>query len=188
LADHDRLTIRLSRSLPVKTLIATTAALMALAGPVLAQTPPQDAVRNLNTGVSAGTLPNSFDAPVAAPVRAAPAPMPADVEAAQSAPSSPAVIAATEVALKATIAAGQSGTLNYAEMTDDLATQVRPRAATLTPIIQGFGALKSVEHRGRENGAELFLVTFDKAVTQWIVGLNAQNKIAVLLFRPAPAA
>lgn len=171
----------------MKTLIVTTAALVALAGPALAQSPSQDAARNLNTGVSAGTLPNTFDAPATAPVRAAPAAVAAPVDAAQSAPSSPEVVAAAEAALKATIAAGQSGTLNYADMTDDLATQVRPRAATLTPIIQGFGALKSVEHRGRENGAELFLVTFDKAVTQWIVGLNAQNKIAVLLFRPAPA-
>ncbi|MBB5744789.1 hypothetical protein [Brevundimonas variabilis] len=171
----------------MKTLIATTAALMALAGPVLAQTPPQGTARNLNTGVSAGTLPNTFDAPAASTVRVAPAPVAPAVEAAQSAPSSPAVVAATETALKATIAAGQSGTLNYADMTEDLATQVRPRSATLTPIIQGFGALKSVEHRGRENGAELFLVTFDKAVTQWIVGLNPEGKITVLLFRPAPA-
>lgn len=170
----------------MKTLIATTAAMMAFAGSALAQTPSPAPVRNLNTGVSAGTLPNTFDAP-AAPARAVPAPVAAPVAAAQSAPSSPAVVAATETALKATIAAGQSGTLNYADMTNDLATQVRPRASTLTPIIQGFGALKSVEHRGRENGAELFLVTFDKAVTQWIVGLDAQNKIAVLLFRPAPA-
>ena len=169
----------------MKTLIATTAVLMALAGPVLAQTPSQEIVRNLNTGVSAGTLPNTFDAP-AAPVRAAPAPVSAPVEAGRSAPSSPEAVAATETALKASIAAGQSGTLNYADMTDDLANQVRPRAATLTPIIQSFGGLKSVEHRGRENGAELFLVTFDNAVTQWIVGLNAQGKIAVLLFRPAP--
>lgn len=171
----------------MKTLIATTAVLIALAGPVLAQTPSQGTTRNLNTGVSAGTLPNTFDAPAPAPMRAAPIPDAAPVEAAQSAPTSPAVIAATETALKATIAAGQSGTLNYADMTDDLATQVRPRAATLTPIIQSFGSLKSVEHRGRENGAELFLVTFDNAVTQWIVGLNAEGKIAVLLFRPAPA-
>lgn len=167
----------------MKTLLASTAVLLCLAGPVLAQTPGPVPVRNLNSSVSAGSLPNTFDAPVAAP-----APLPAPVDAAQSAPSSPEIVAATETALKATIAAGQSGTLNYGDMTEDLATQVRPRAATLTPIIQGFGALKSVEHRGRENGAELFLVTFDKAVTQWIVGLNAEDKIAVLLFRPAPAA
>ena len=170
----------------MKKIIATTAVLMALAGPVLAQTPSQEAVRNLNTGVSAGTLPNTFDAP-AAPVRAAPAPVAAPVEAAQSAPSSPEVVAAAEAALKASIAAGQSGTLNYDDMTDDLATQVRPRAATLTPIIQGFGALKSVEHQGRQNGAERFLVTFANAVTQWNISLNAEGKITVLLFRPAPA-
>ncbi len=170
----------------MKILLATTTVALLLAAPALAQTAAPAPVRNLNSGVSAGTLPNTFDGPAAAPVRAAP--LPAPVDAAQSAPSSPEVVAATEAALKTTIAAGQSGALNYADMTDDLATQVRPRGATLTPIIQGFGALKSVEHKGRENGAELFLVTFDKAVTQWIVGLNPQNKIAVLLFRPAPAA
>lgn len=172
----------------MKIILLSTAAALLTAAPALAQTATPAAVRNLNSGVSAGTLPNTFDGPAAAAVRAVAAPLPAPVDAAQSAPSSPEVVAATETALKTTIAAGQSGTLNYADMTDDLATQVRPRGATLTPIIQGFGALKSVEHKGRENGAELFLVTFDKAVTQWIVGLNPQNKIAVLLFRPAPAA
>jgi len=131
----------------MKTFLVSTAAILLMATPVLAQTAPQTPSRSLNGGVSAGTLPNTFDGPAAAPVRSAP--LPAPVDAAQSAPSSPEVVEATETALKATIAAGQSGTLNYADMTEDLVGQVRPRAATLTPIIQGFGALKSVEHKGR---------------------------------------
>ena len=131
---------------------------------------------------AAATLPNAFDQPTAAPV-AAPAPTPARAPAAN-----PEDIAAAETALKATIAAAQSGTLNYDDMSPDLAGKVREQAAAVTPLIQGFGALQSVEHRGRENGAELFLVTFEKQATQWIVALGEDGKIVALLFRPAPAA
>lgn len=180
----------------MKTLFAAVAcSALLLPGLALAQTPSASgqsvsATRNLNgatgnTGVAAATLPDSFAPPAArAPARPAPATAPV----VQSEPSSPEVIAATEAALTATIAAAQSGTMNYDDMTPGLAEQVRSRSATLTPIIQGFGAMKSVEHRGRENGAELFLVTFENAVTQWIVGLGPEDKIAALLFRPAPEA
>ena len=34
-------------------------------------------------------------------------------------------------------------------------------------------------------GADLFRVTFDNQVTEWLIGFDAEDKIALLLFRPA---
>lgn len=175
-----------------------TALIAALAltvpGLALAQTAPQNRPAPTGSGISAGTLPNTMDAPAAAAqaTRSAARPAPAATQSAVSTPAEPAEastpdqIAAAETALKAVIAAAQSGTMNYDDMTDSLAEQVRAQEATVTPILQGFGALQDVEHRGQENGAELFLVTFAEEVTQWIVGLDPEGKIAILLFRPAP--
>lgn len=173
----------------MKTLFAVAALALALPGSAPAQSAGQPQGRPVSdtrdAGVAAGTLPNSFDAPAATPARPDRA---APVQDPPSEPSSPEVVAAAETALKATVVAAQNGTLNYDDMTPDLAEQVREQAAAMTPLIQGFGRLQTVEHRGRENGAELFLVTFENRITQWIVGMGPDDKIAALLFRPAPEA
>lgn len=155
----------------MKTVLAAALVSLVLPGAALAQSQ------------AAATLPNAFDQPAVA--RAAP-PRPAPAPAAVTA-SDPAVAAAVEVMLKTTIAAMQAGAPNYDDMTPDLAAKVRGQAAAITPLIQGFGALQSVTHVGRENGAELFMVTFDKQATQWILGQAEDGKITALLFRPAPA-
>ncbi len=136
---------------------------------------------------AAGTLPNTFDRPAQshAPVQNPPLAAP---EAGPASPSDPARVAAAETALKATIAAMQAGTPNYDAMTPDLAAKVREQAATVTPLIQGFGTLNGLSHVGTQNGAELFLVMFANAPTQWIINLTPEGKINALLFRPAPAA
>jgi len=155
--------------------LATTALILALAPlAAQAQTASPTAPR---PGVAAATLPNTMDAPAARATTPATAPAPTQ--------SSPQAVAAAEAALRKTIAAAQAGSLNYADMTDNLAAQVRAQATRITPVIQGFGAVQTVEHRGRENNAELFLVTFANARTQWILGQNPQGKISVLLFRAA---
>ncbi|QTC90483.1 hypothetical protein [Brevundimonas goettingensis] len=160
----------------------TKTTLTALAALVAALAIPAGAsAQNLG---AAGTLPNTFDQPAAA--RSAP-PVAAP-QAAPAAPSSPAEIAAAETALKATIAAMQAGTPNYDAMTPDLAAKVRAQATTVTPLIQGFGALNGLQHVGTQEGAELFLVMFANAPTQWIINLTPEGKINALLFRPAPAA
>jgi Tfp pilus assembly protein PilW len=163
-----------------KTLLAGAAALAAvLILPAVAS------AQNLG---AAATLPNTFDRPASQaaptpPVAAATVPSGATVT-----PSDPAKVAAAETALKATIAAMQAGTPNYDAMTPDLAAKVREQAATVTPLIHGFGALNGLSHVGTQNGAELFLVMFANAPTQWIIGLTPEGKINALLFRPAPAA
>lgn len=133
-----------------------------------------------STGAAA-TLPNTFDRPA----QTAPAPAPV---APTVTPSDPAKVAAAETALKTTIAAMQSGTPNYGDMTPDLASKVREQAATVGPLVKGFGELLGVTHVATQSGAELFLVMFANAPTQWIIGQDAQGKITALLFRPAPAA
>jgi len=152
--------------------------LAALALPVaaLAQTAPAP----LPSGAAA-TLPNTFDAPARPAPSAAPAPV-----VAATLPSDPVKVAAVEAILRTTIAAMQSGTPNYGDMTDDLAGKVREQAAAITPIFQQVGPLQTIAHVGTQDGAELFLVVFANAPTQWIIAQNPEGKITALLFRPAP--
>lgn len=155
----------------MKTLIA---ALVLIATPVAAQTasqPGQD-----REGAAAATLPNTFDRPGGAPALAAPL-----------APAAPAPdVARSEEALRAVIADLQSGEIDYAAFTDSVADAMRRQEAAVRPLIAGFGALQGVEFVGQENGADLFAVGFENAATQWIIGFDAGDRIAVLLFRPAP--
>jgi hypothetical protein len=67
----------------------------------------------------------------------------------------------------------------------DLAEQIRAQSGQVAPLIQQFGALKSIEHRGQQSGADLFRVVFDKQATDWVIAFNAEDQIAALLFRPA---
>jgi hypothetical protein len=94
-------------------------------------------------------------------------------------------IARAETALRVQIAGLQAGTPAYDAMTPGLAEAVRPQAAQVVQIINSLGALQAIRHVGVENGAELFLVTFAAAPTQWIVGLDEEGHVGALLFRPA---
>jgi hypothetical protein len=123
---------------------------------------------------AAATLPNSFDD--AAPARVA-APT----------PQAPDVIRA-ETALRALIASIQANEVDYAVFSDDLAPRIRQQQSRIAPVIQGFGALQTVAYIGDESGAALFAVGFANARTQWLIGFDPDDRIAALLFRPAPAA
>ncbi|MDP3404018.1 MAG: hypothetical protein Q8S03_04955 [Brevundimonas sp.] len=156
------------------------AALSVLAiGPALAQSVPPAQTRALApSGGAAGTLPNTFDGPVAppvAPVRpAAPAPQVTDAEMA-------------EAALRAIIGQMQSGALDPDLFTPDLGPRLQGQMATFGPLVQSFGALRSIEaEETAGDGPGQYRVTFDKAVTQWLVGLEEGGLVAALLFRPAP--
>ncbi|MGH7021482.1 MAG: hypothetical protein ACREEY_16500 [Brevundimonas sp.] len=123
------------------------------------------------TGGAAATLPNAFGEPAPAPA-AAPA---------AEAPD----IARSEQALRAAIASFQSGNVDYTVFSDDLAVQIREQAATVSPLVQQFGALKTISHVGQQDGADLFRVVFEKQATDWVIAFNDENQIAALLFRPA---
>lgn len=161
--------------------------LVALAAPVLAQTatpvpPPQ--TRSLAPAASsapaaAATLPNSFDSPV---TRTAPRPAPVAL------PSAGQVTEAdvAEGLLRAVIADLAAGRIEPDLFTPDLAGRLTPQLPQLRSVVQGFGALGPIAPQGVVNGANQFLVTFDDAETQWVIGLNEDGRISALLFRPAP--
>lgn len=145
---------------------------LALATPVMAQTVPTGQSRALAPGGSAAaTLPNSFDIPV----RNAPAPAPPPPE-----------VAVAEAALRVVIEQLRAGTLDPTLYTRDLATRLTGQLPTIRPLLEGYGAIQSVEAQGTRDGAGQFLVIFDEAATQWRIGLNDEGLIAALLFRPAP--
>lgn len=128
---------------------------------------------------AAATLPNAFGAPAAAApaTRAAP-PAPVSAEAPD--------IARAEQALRAVIASLQSRNIDYSVFSPNLAEQIRSRAAEFAPRIQQLGAVRAVEHRGQQDGADLFRVVFEKQATDWVIGFDDEDQIAALLYRPAP--
>jgi hypothetical protein len=146
-----------------------------LALPVAAQTTAAPAP----TGAAAATLPDAFGESPAAPARR-PAPTPAPAPTAL-APD----IARSETALRAAIASLTSDPIDYSAFSEDLATQIRGKANEITPLIRQFGPLKSVEHRGQQDGADLFRVMFENQATDWVIAFNDEDQIAALLFRPA---
>jgi hypothetical protein len=130
---------------------------------------------------AAGAVPNGFDRPAqAAAPQARPAAAPATASAAQ-APD----IARSEEALRAVIASAQGTGFDYSDFTTGLGTQIRQQDAQVVPLIKGFGAVKTVEYVKQEGEAQMFKVTFDNQVTEWLIGFDAEDKIAALLFRPA---
>lgn len=161
-------------------------ALTALAAPALAQ--PAPAAQSLgqtrglapsNSGAAA-TLPNTFDSPAAS----RPAPAPA-LPPAPGTPTAEAQVA--EEALRAIIGQIQAGDLDESLFTPTLAARLNGEMATFTPMIQGYGALQTIEAQGAQGGQGQFLVIFDEAATQWRIGLDEEGLIAALLFREAPA-
>ncbi|MFN3558527.1 MAG: hypothetical protein ACK4UQ_04490 [Brevundimonas sp.] len=133
--------------------------------------------------VAAASVPNTFDRPAAqtatpdtTPRRPGPAAVPA-----ATAPAN----AQSEEVLRTVIADAQAGALNYTLMEAGLATRMREQEAQLLPLIRGFGAVQAVDFVGSREGADLFVVTFASAATQWLIGFDDAGKIDALLFRPA---
>ena len=166
--------------------IKTTAlvlALTAMAGAGAGSAAAQTATQNLNQGQTrslapssgaAATLPNTFDNP------ATPATPPADPR--------PQVSNAemAESALRAVIEQLQAGDIQEAMFTPDLSQRINSQMSTFSTLIQGFGDLQTIEPSGVNDGVAQYLVTFDNAATQWLIGLEDGGLIAALLFRPAP--
>ena len=130
---------------------------------------------------AAGAVPNSFDNPAAAQAQTPARPAAPAVAPASSAPD----IARSQDALRSVIAAGQDDGFDYSVFTDNLAAQIRQQSAQVGPLLKSFGEVKTIEYQRQEGPAELFKVTFDNQVTEWLIGFDADNKIAALLFRPA---
>ncbi|MBN8528728.1 MAG: hypothetical protein J0M36_05795 [Caulobacterales bacterium] len=184
----------------MKTLIAVLGLTLA-ATPALAQSSDPTPPAPRPTSAAAGAIPNTFDGPHAAatlpnafdrpspPIGDHVRTAPPDVTAAMPAPAAEVGpdVKRAEDALRAVVAGVQGDTLNYAMFSEDLGNRIRGQAATIGPLIKGFGGLTDVVYVGQEQGAELFALDFANARTQWIIGFNAEDEIALLLFRPAPA-
>lgn len=167
----------------MKTPILTAAVLGAtlLAVPALAQQRP--ATPPPSGGTAAATLPDAF---ADTPTPAAPAPRAAVPAAPTAAPTAQAPdIARSEEALRAVIAAVQTGRIDYSAFSPDLAEKIRAQSPQMTPLIQQFGPVKTVRHKGQQGGADMFRVEFEHQATDWVIGFNDEDQIAALLFRPA---
>ncbi len=163
----------------IKTLAATLL-VAALAGPVLAQTTP--ATPSLNQSRSfapssgaAATLPNTFDAPVAA----TPAPAPAAAPAVSNTQMA-------EETLRAVIEQFRAADIDERLFTTGVATRLNGQLADYSRRIRDYGAVQTIEAQGAADDAGQFLVTFENAVTQWQVGLDDTGLIAAVRFREAP--
>ncbi|GLK49458.1 hypothetical protein GCM10017620_24310 [Brevundimonas intermedia] len=148
----------------IKTVLA--AALFAAPVPALAQ-------------AAAGSVPNAFDA--------APAPAPAPVQAPAPTAAQAPDIARAEAALRGVIAAVQGAGFDYSVFTPDLATRMRQLSPEISPLIKSFGAVRTVEFQKAEGDAQLFRVTFDNQVTEWMILFDPEDRIAGLRFRPVEA-
>ena len=144
------------------------------------------------SGAAAGAVPNSFDAPAQthgqtqAQTRGQAQGQTQTVRPGSAASDAQAPdVARSQEALRGVIAAAQGAGFDYSVFTPDLASKIRQQAAQVTPLIKSFGALKSVDYQRQEGEAQLFKVTFDNQVTEWMIGFDAEDKIAALLFRPA---
>ena len=131
------------------------------------------------SGTAAASLPNAFDGTR----RSAPPVAVQETPAAEA----PDVTRARET-LEAVIADAQDGSLDFSAFTEDMTTRLRPVEGDLTGAIQSFGALETIAYVGRQNGADMFEVRFDGILTQWVIGFDADDRIAILLFREAPPA
>ena len=156
------------------TLSALGAALLVAPMPALAQS------------AAAASVPNAFDRPAQTqnPTQAAPA-RPASAAAAAATPAAAPDIARSEEALRGVIADIQGGGFDYSDFTPNLAAQIRQQAEQVGSLIKSFGAVKTVEYERQEGEAQMFKVTFDNQATEWLIGFDADDKIAALLFRPA---
>ena len=137
---------------------------------------------------AAASVPNAFDRPAqtqsqpqVAPARPAQAAPPATSATSAAAPD----IARAEEALRGVIADVQGAGFDYSDFTPNLAAQIRQQAEQVSSLIKSFGAVKTVEYERQEGEAQKFKVTFDNQATEWVIGFDADDKIAALLFRPA---
>ncbi|MDO9607787.1 MAG: hypothetical protein Q7J26_04635 [Brevundimonas sp.] len=159
------------KSTLIKTVLTTTVMGAAL---LLA---PLSASAQSGGAASAGAVPNSFDGPAQAGPQTPP-----------TAPTAPAVqapdVARSQEALSDVIAAVQGAGFDYSVFTADLAARMRQLSPEITPLIKSFGAVRSVDFMAAEGEAQLFRVTFDNKVTEWMILFDPEDKIAGLRFRP----
>jgi len=161
-------------TLSVRNALSLAAAVALVAGPGLAQTKPATPAPT-----AAAVLPNAFDAPApAAQARPAPAAAPAQAPAGDA--------QAAEAALRAVIEQFAAGDITEALYTPGVATRLNASLAEYSRLVRSFGAVESVEAQSVSGGVGQFVVIFEKAATQWQVGLDEAGLVAAVRFRETP--
>ncbi|MFN7111031.1 MAG: hypothetical protein ACK4M2_05285 [Brevundimonas sp.] len=164
------------KSTLIKTVLAKTVLTTTVMGAALLLAPLSASAQS-GGAASAGAVPNSFDGPAQAGPQTPP-----------TAPTAPAVqapdVARSQEALRDVIAAVQGAGFDYSVFTTDLAARMRQLSPEITPLIKSFGAVRSVDFMAAEGEAQLFRVTFDNKVTEWMILFDPEDKIAGLRFRP----
>ena len=156
----------------MKTILIVALALTAVAAPHAAL-----------SQVAAGAVANTFDG--AAPAaQVPPVQTPTQAQAAPQTQAQAPDIARAEEALRNVIASAQGAGFNYAVFTPDLGGRMRQLAPQLIPLIKSFGEVRSVDFVAAEGDAQLFRITFDNKVTEWMILFDPEDRIAGLRFRP----
>ena len=93
--------------------------------------------------------------------------------------------AGSEAAARKLINAMSAGVPNYDDMAPELARVVRDQSDHLTSVIQGLGAIKTIEFvKVGEGGWDVYRVRYDQNSLLWRIGLDANGKINYALTLP----
>jgi hypothetical protein len=92
----------------------------------------------------------------------------------------------SELALRRTIAALQSGVPNYADMTPAMQDATRQQLRVLNSSVAGLGAIQTVEFKGvQEGGADRYVITYQSGKeSQCLIALDANGLIAGMWIFP----
>jgi hypothetical protein len=91
----------------------------------------------------------------------------------------------TSTTLKRQVTTMLAGKPQFDELEAPLAGRVRDQWPNVRPAMQQFGALKSIVFQSSNNDGDLYLVTYQNAVTNWLIKLSSNGKVETLRFWPA---
>jgi hypothetical protein len=89
----------------------------------------------------------------------------------------------TEIKLREVIQDLKNGEPNYEQMEPVLRAAVRRQYSMARSLLQQLGELQSVSYQGKEQGIDVYNVTFSNGATVWMISLLPDGKIATLEFR-----
>jgi len=94
----------------------------------------------------------------------------------------------SESALRRIIVELETGSVDETRLEPQLLAAIRQQLPNVRMLLGQLGALQRVEVIGSQNGAQIYRVIFTNGPTIWAIALSPNGKIAVLSFRPEPAA
>jgi hypothetical protein len=94
-----------------------------------------------------------------------------------------------EAELRKTIAAFATAKPNFDDMDTPLAEAVKQQSATLSSLLNAWGALDALEYKGwdPQHGVWAFQAAFQKGKAQCLIGFDKDGKMQTLWFKPVAA-